>query len=119
MSTKLNTNSLRLLSEKKISYTLKIEIDEIDVNEGHDGRVFRIKKIDEVQEILIAERNKRSELSTKYNIGVNIIGVIDNCLGVTATGLGIAGVGLLSTIVAAPAVIEIEAISIVTDLLEL
>ena len=39
--------------------------------------------------------------------------MIDNCLGVTAIGLGITGVGLLSTIVAAPAVIEIEAVSIV------
>ena len=38
------------------------------------------------------ERDKRIELSTKYNRGVNIIGVIDNCLGVTAIGLGITGV---------------------------
>ena len=63
-------------------------------------------KIDEIQEILIAERDKRNELSTKYNRGVNIIDVIDNCLGVTAIGLCITGVDLLSTIVAAPAVIE-------------
>ena len=39
--------------------------------------------------------------------------MIDSCLGVTAIGLGITGVILLSTIVAAPAVIEIEAVSIV------
>ena len=39
--------------------------------------------------------------------------MIDNCLGVTTIGLDITGVGLLSTIVAAPAVIEIEAVSIV------
>ena len=61
--------------------------------------------------------DKRNELSTKYNRGVNIIGVIDNCLGVTAIGLGITGVGLLSTIVAAPAVIGVGAISIVIGLL--
>ena len=53
----------------------------------------------------------------KYNRGVNIIGVIDNCLGVTAIGLGIARVSLLSTIVAAPAVIGMEAVSIVMGLL--
>ena len=53
------------------------------------------------------ERDKRNELSTKYNSGVNIIGVIDNCLGVTAIGLCITGVGFLSTIVTAPAVIEV------------
>ena len=59
----------------------------------------------EIQEILIAERDKRNELSTKYNRGVNIICVIDNCLDVTAIRLGITEVGLLSTIVAVPAVI--------------
>ena len=67
--------------------------------------------------MLTAERDKRNELSTKYNTGVNFIGVIDNCLGVTAIGLGITGVGLLSTIVAAPAIIGIEAVSIVMGLL--
>ena len=30
-------------------------------------------KIDEIQEILIAERDKRNELSLKYNRRVNII----------------------------------------------
>ena len=52
-----------------------------------------------MQEILIAESDKRNELSIKYNRGDNIIGVIDNCLGVTAIGLGITRVSLLSTIV--------------------
>ena len=63
------------------------------------------------------ERDKRNELSTKYNRGVNIISVIDNCLGVTVIGLCITGVGLVSTIVAAPAVIGIETVSIVMRLL--
>ena len=39
--------------------------------------------------------------------------MIDNCLGVTAIGLCITEVGLLLTIVAAPAVIGMEAVSIV------
>ena len=76
-----------------------------------------LKKTDEIQEILIAGRDKRNELSTKYNSGVNIIGVIHNCLGVTAIRLGITEVGLLSTIVAAPAVIWMEAVSIVMGFL--
>ena len=76
-----------------------------------------LKKIEEIQEILIAERDKRNELSTKYNRGVNIIGVIDNCLGITAIKLGITEVGLLSTIVAAPALIGMETISIFMGLL--
>ena len=43
--------------------------------------------------------------------------MIDNCLGVTAIGLGITGVGLLSTIVSAPAVIGMEEVTIVMGLL--
>ena len=88
-----------------------MEIDETDGKDGH------LKKIDEIQEILIAERDKRNEFSIKYNTGVNIIGVIDSCLGVTAIGLGITGVSLLSTIVAVPAIIGTEAVSIVMGLL--
>ena len=91
-----------------------MEIDEIDRKDGH---VYRLKKNDEIQEILIAERDKRNALSTSYNKGVNVISVIDNCLGVATIGLGITGVGLLSTIVAARAVIGMEAVSIVMGLL--
>ena len=43
--------------------------------------------------------------------------MIDNCLSVTTIGLGITGVGLLSTIVAARAVIGMEAVTIVMRLL--
>ena len=73
-----------------------MEIDEID---GKVGHVYRLKKNDEIQEILIAERDKRNALSTSYNKGINVINVIDNCLSVAAIGLGITGVDLLSTIV--------------------
>ena len=81
------------------------------------GMYIVLKKINEIQEILIAERDKRNALCTSYNKEVNVISVIDNCLGVAVIGLGITGVGLLSTIVAAPAVIGIEAVSIVMGLL--
>ena len=91
-----------------------MKICETDVKDGH---IYRLKKIDEIQEILMAERDKRNVLSSKYNRGVNVISVIDNCLGVTAIGLGITGVGLLSTIVQAPNVIGIEAVSILMRLL--
>ena len=43
--------------------------------------------------------------------------MIDNCLGFTAIGLGITEVCLLSTIFVAPAVIGMEAVSIVMGLL--
>ena len=76
---------------------------EIDETDGNDGHIYRLNKIDELQEILIAERYKRNKLS--------------NCLDVTAFGLGITEVGLLSTIVAEPAVIGMEAVIIVMGLL--
>ena len=34
----------------------------IDAIDGNDGHIYRIKKKDEIQEILIAERDKRNEL---------------------------------------------------------
>ena len=95
-----------------------MEINAICGNDGHIYiYIYRIKKIDELHETLIAERDKRNEPSTNYNRGVNIIGVIDNCLGVTAIGLCITEVGLISTIVAAPAVIGMKAVSIGMGLL--
>ena len=39
-----------------------MEIDEIDRNDGH---TYRLKKIDEIQKMLTAERDKRNKLSTK------------------------------------------------------
>ena len=92
---------------------------DIYITDDNEEHIYRLKEIDEIQEILIVERDKRNELSTKYKIGVNIMGVIDNYLGVTAIALGITGVDLLSTIVAAPAVIGMEAVTIVMDYFEL
>ena len=91
-----------------------MEFDETDSNNGY---IHRLRKIDEIQKMLTAERDKRNELSRKYNRGVNIIDVIDNCLGVTAIGLGITGGDLLLTIVATLAVIGMEAVSIVMGIL--
>ena len=85
---------------------------QIDETDGNDGHIYRHKKIDEIQEILIAERDKQNEHNTKYNRDV-----IANCLGVTAIGLGITGVGFLSTIVAASVVIGMESVTIVMGLL--
>ena len=59
---------------------------EIDENDGHDGHIYCLKKIDEIQEILITERDKRNTLSLKYNKGVNAISVLDHCLDVSAIG---------------------------------
>ena len=49
-----------------------------------DIYIYIVLKNDDRQEMLIGERDKRNDFSTKYNGGVNIIGVINNCLSVTA-----------------------------------
>ena len=36
---------------------------EIDETDDKDGHIYRLKKIDEIQEILIGERDKRNQLS--------------------------------------------------------
>ena len=46
---------------------------------GNNGHIYRLKKIDAIQEILFAESYTSNAINTKYNRGVNIIGVIDNC----------------------------------------
>ena len=53
----------RINFRNKILCTLRMEIDEID---GNDGHIYSLKKIDEIQEILIAEWDKRNEFSINY-----------------------------------------------------
>ena len=85
---------------------------EINAIYGNNEQIYRLIKIEEIQ-----EWHKRENLTTKYNRGVNIIRVIDTCVGVTTNGLGMTEVGFLSAIVAAPAEIGMEAVSIVMGLL--
>ena len=66
---------------------------------GHD---YRIAKINEIQSSLEKERDKRRDLSKKYGRGVKWVNNVDTILVVTSMGLGVAGVGLLSTVVLAP-----------------
>ena len=68
--------------------------------------------------MLTVKKEKRNEHGRKYNRKAIIISLIDTILGVAAIGLGIARVGLLSTIVAAPAVIGIEAMAIVVGIIK-
>ena len=38
---------------------------EINETDGKDGHIYCLKKIEEIQQMLIAERDKRNELSIK------------------------------------------------------
>ena len=81
----------------------------MELDEGHS---YRLQKISEIQEEIEQERNFRAILSKKYHRTVRILQVIDDIMVATAMGLGITGIGILSTIVAAPVVIAMEAASL-------
>ena len=84
-------------------------VGEVHVAEGHS---YRLQKINEIQKTIENERDKRATLSKKYHRSVKIINVIDEVLIVATMGTGIAGIGLLSTIIAAPIAIAMEAAAI-------
>ena len=69
---------------------------------------FRLQEITRLKSSLECERDQRASLYKKYRRGVNALDGIDTALITASTGMGIAGVGLLSTIVAAPIVLGLE-----------
>jgi hypothetical protein len=78
---------------------------------------YRLHKICEIQKYIEQERDNRAALSKKYHRIVRIIDVVDNTLVAATMGLGVVGVGLLSTIIAAPIVIAMEATALGTGVL--
>ena len=70
---------------------------------------FRLSKIEDVQKWLDDEREHRGRLYKKHKLAVNILDGVDTTLLTLTMGLGAAGVGLLSTIIAAPIAIGLEA----------
>jgi hypothetical protein len=84
---------------------------------AHAAHAYRIEKINEIQKKIERERDKRDALSRKYNKGIKIISVLDNVLVGFSMLLGVCGIGLLSTIIAAPVTIAMEAIAVGTGFL--
>ena len=72
------------------------------------GQSYRLHKINEIQSVLEDEREKRHTISKKYHKAVKVVGNIDSTLVTISMGLSVAGVGILSTVIAVPAVIVIE-----------
>ena len=68
---------------------------------------FRLQEISQLRKHLEDERDKRSQLYKKYRHGVNAVDAVDTTLISASMGMGIGGIGLLSTIVAAPIVFVI------------
>ena len=54
------------------------------------------------------EKEKRSQLYKKYRRGINAVDAVDTALISVSMGMGIGGVSLLTTIVAAPVVLGLE-----------
>ena len=84
-----------------------------------EGQSYRLQRINEIQKILEEEKEVRASLSKKYHRAVKIVDGIDVALIGTTMGLGIGGLGLLSTIVAAPIVIVMEGVALGTGALSI
>lgn len=91
---------------------------EVHIVEG-TAQSYRLQKINEIQKEIAIERDKRANLSKKYHRAVSVIGGIDSAFVVSSMGLGAAGIGVLSTIVAAPVAIAMEGVALGTGLLSI
>jgi len=81
------------------------------------GTSYRLKRIIEIQNQMKVEKDRRSKLTRNYKRIVKMINITDNVLSVLAMGLSIAGVGVLSTIVAIPVALATEAVTVATIIL--
>jgi hypothetical protein len=71
-----------------------------------------LHKINEIQLWLESERDVRMRLAKKYQRGINIISGFTYALEFASVGLGVAGVTLLTTVIATPIVIAMEGIAL-------
>lgn len=70
---------------------------------------FRLSEISRLKTYLETEAKDRDHLRKKYSRGVTVITIVDGVATVAGMGLGVAGVGLLTTVIAAPLVVGLEA----------
>ena len=78
---------------------------------------YRLRNIVEIQKQLELEIAKRGRLSTNYNKSLKVFNAAEGVLAVSFMGLNTVSVVFLSTVVAAPAVMVIEAVSLGAGLL--
>ena len=89
-----------------------MDSDITEVSHSEVGHDYRLKKITEIQMNLEEEIVRRRRLSENYYRTVTWVNNSDAVLIAVSMGLEIAGVGLPSTIVAAPVVVALEILSI-------
>ena len=82
-----------------------------------NGNKYRLQKINEIQKELEVEKENRRRLEKKYKKGIKAVNILDYVLAVTIMGSNVVGVGLVSTIVAAPAVITTGTITMGASML--
>ena len=80
--------------------------------EPDGGHTYRLQKIGEIQKTLEMERDKRFDLSKKYQRSVNILSGVCYVLEIASVGLGTAGITLLSTVIATPVVMVMEGVAL-------
>ena len=83
------------------------------------GLGYRLQKINEIQAFLEKEITTREALSKKYFRAARIFDNVDTVLITITLGAGAGGIGLLSTVIAAPTVIAIEGVALFTGLLSI
>ena len=76
------------------------------------GQGYRLQKINEIQAFLEKEVATRGVLSKKYFRAASIVDNVDTVLITITLGGGVGGIGLLSTVIAAPTVIAIEGVAL-------
>ena len=83
------------------------------------GQGYRLQKINEIQAFLEKEVETRAALSKKYFRVAKIVDNVDTVLIAITLGGGAGSIGLLSTVIAAPAVIAIEGVALFTGFLSI
>ena len=74
---------------------------------------YRLQEISRLKRRLDDERDKQVTLYKKYRCGVNALDGVDTTLLTAGMGMGIGGVGLLTTIFAAPVVLGLKIAALV------
>ena len=88
------------------------ELPKEEVLEDRDHS-YRLGEISALKKKLEVEREKRGELYKKYQRGVNVLDGVDTSLLTLSIGMGIAGMGFLSTVIAAPVALGLEITALV------
>ena len=80
----------------------------VNVASQQQDQYFRLQEISRLRKHLEDEKDKRSQLYKKYRRGINAVDAVDTALISASMGMGIGGVSLLTTVIAAPVVLGLE-----------